>query len=608
MSRPAFRRLRGYASDPSLSTMLETAQINAVTFSVPWEDVQPGPVGEYLEVIDHDPLSACFYKPVNLNDINLVAQDGWAPSESNPQFHQQMVYAVAMKTIGHFERALGRDAMWADHDPVGGQHREFLQRLRIHPHALRAANAFYSPDKKALLFGYFRASNDGVHVPGSTVFTCLSFDIVAHETAHALLDGMHRRFIEPTHPDGLAFHEAFADLVAIFQHFTMPEVLKHQIARTRGDLEKSNMLAELAQEFGRATGCRGALRNALGSKPDPEALRMIVEPHARGSILVAAVFDAFIQICRRRAEPIIGLATQGSGVLPPGHLTLNVVDALAAEAAKVAEHFLNVCIRALDYCPPVDVTFGDYLRALITADADLVPDDPHGYRIAFVEAFRKRGIFPDGVRNLSEESLLWPSCDYRASWLVEKLRRKQPQIQYAASREERWERARDLRAWLHDQLACEPNDDLEKFSAETHLALGASGPSGLRRSKMTNRPVFEVHGLQEVRRAAPDGSLRNQVIVTITQKRDIPAENGQPAFKFRGGTTLIFDLDTLELKYCISKPIDDEARLARQKAFLKDGLPPAIRAAFFGEGRIANRFEPLAMLHGGEWQENHNAE
>ena len=53
-------------------------------------------------------------------------------------------------------------------------------------------------------------------------------------------------------------------------------------------------------------------------------------------------------------------------------------------------HVLNICIRALDYCPPVDLVFGEYLRALITADADLVPDDKHGYRTAFIEAFRNR--------------------------------------------------------------------------------------------------------------------------------------------------------------------------------------------------------------------------
>ena len=185
--------------------------------------------------------------------------------------------------------------------------------------------------------------------------------------------------------------------------------------------------------------------SALGTKPDPEALRTIVEPHARGSILVAAMFDAFLKIYQRRAQRVIGLATQGSGVLPPGALTPNLVDALAQEAAKTALHFLNASIRALDYFPPVDINFGDFLRALITADADLVPSDARGYRIAIVDAFRDRGIFPDGVRNLSEESLLWPSCGYSASWFIEELRTELLKIQYAASRAERWERSRDLR-------------------------------------------------------------------------------------------------------------------------------------------------------------------
>ena len=35
-----------------------------------------------------------------------------------------------------------------------------VQRLRIYPHALRAKNAYYSPDRKALLLGYFTRSDD----------------------------------------------------------------------------------------------------------------------------------------------------------------------------------------------------------------------------------------------------------------------------------------------------------------------------------------------------------------------------------------------------------------------------------------------------------------
>ena len=124
------------------------------------------------------------------------------------------------------------------------------------PHALREENAYYDPIKKALLFGYFparpEAAADGM--PGGMTFSCLSHDIIAHETTHAILDGMQRHFLSPGNRDVLAFHEAFADLVALFQHFTYPEILRHQIARARGDLGTENMLGQLAIQFGKATG------------------------------------------------------------------------------------------------------------------------------------------------------------------------------------------------------------------------------------------------------------------------------------------------------------------------------------------------------------------
>src|SRR6266699_1195476 len=174
VEHPPFRRLRAYAFDPSLSTSLENAVINVVTMHILWEvdpetqeDVlRTGPVGEYLEVVDFDPASDCFYAPVDLNQPYLLAQDGLPPSEGNPQFHQQMVYVVAMTTIRNFERALGRTAFWAPHIIAEGSDGQaaatftesYMQRLRIYPHALREANAYYSPQKKALLFGYFPAS------------------------------------------------------------------------------------------------------------------------------------------------------------------------------------------------------------------------------------------------------------------------------------------------------------------------------------------------------------------------------------------------------------------------------------------------------------------
>ena len=299
-----------------------------------------------------------------------------------------------------------------------------MKRLRVYPHALREANAYYSPEKKALLFGDSpaNAEHPDRYLPGGIVFTCLSHDIITHETTHALLDGMHRRFIEPSNPDTLAFHEAFADIVALFQHFSFPNVLRHQIARNKGNLASRNLLGELAQQFGEAVGNYGALRSAIGEydkttgrwephHPYPREYDTETEPHARGAILVAAVFDAFLAIYNSRSADLMRIAGNATSSHPGSNLSPDLVNRLADEAAKSAQHVLNVCIRALDYCPPVDINFGDYLRAIITADLDLVPDDDRGYRIAFIEAFRRRGIYPRNVKGLSVESLRWPDVE-----------------------------------------------------------------------------------------------------------------------------------------------------------------------------------------------------
>src|SRR6185436_1406767 len=167
----------------------------------------------------------------------------------------------------------------------------------------------------------------------------------------------------------------FADIVALFQHFTFPEVLRQQIAKTRGDLASQSLLGQLAQQFGKAIGQYGALRDAIGEfdqrenkwkprEPDPTDYQTELEPNARGAILVAAVFEAFLSIYKCRIKDLLRIASNGTGVLKRGELHPDLVGRLADEASKSAQHVLNMCIRALDYCPPVDVTFGDYLRAI----------------------------------------------------------------------------------------------------------------------------------------------------------------------------------------------------------------------------------------------------
>ncbi|MDV3277386.1 MAG: hypothetical protein LYZ69_02825 [Nitrososphaerales archaeon] len=596
--QPLYRPLRVYAFDPTLGRTLG----NYMTVNVPFEDLDKGPIGQYLEIIDYDASNDCYYPPVDLNQRSILLEDGLAPDESNPQFHQQMVYAVASETIRRFEHALGRRVRWAF-----GRHSKH-KRLRILPHAMLEANAFYSEELAALVFGYFAATeeDEGLNLPGQTVFTCLSHDIIAHETTHALVHSQRSFLTEPTGPDAPAFHEAFADMVALFQHFSYKDALLETIQRTGGRIYRTDLPAEstsgpggpllqseltgdnpivgLARQFGYAVGLRKSLRAALGTPPNTRELEKYSEPHRRGSILVAAIFDAYFSAYVRRISDLMRISQAAGMQLSSGNLHPDLANRLAETAAKTAGHFLNICIRALDYCPPVDITFGDFLRAMITADYDMVPDDEHEYRTAVIHAFRSRGIVPGGAASYSEESLLWQPPEVGAN--------RVPPVCSGL----------DFDVWKSEsagqEQAREENNAkvLHSFADDNRTLLHLS-PS---------LPI-ETHTFHVVNRVSVDGKILADVVTELIQRRAVltdPDDPDSPKFNFLGGTTLIL-AKSGELRYAVYKPVGEEkddadnARLKRQRDYLTSSEADISSAAYATPEELQQRLKNFAAIHRG---------
>lgn len=536
---PIYRPLKIYTIDPSRRRDEgQSAEIN-----IPFEGLENGPKGMRFRVVKSGMWPLRPYTSVDLNEDSVLMTGGRDPAPTDPVFHHQMVYAVAMSTYSVFRTALGREVSWGFRNA----------RLKLVPHAFENANAQYIRDRERLEFGWYRVeANDKIDMPeGTIIFSCLSHDIIVHELTHALLDGLRVRFDRATNPDVGAFHEAFADLVALLQRFSYREVVRDIIVSTHADLRNEGDWLRLVLELARGKGDPALRVIDLEGKQryDPS-----LPEHDLGTILVSAIIDAFVTIYTRKAAPLIRLATGGKTAVPADQaLSDDLLSQLTRVASRVAGQLLTMCIRAIDYCPPVDITFGEYLRALVTADRDLVPDDPWSYREAMVDAFRKRRIFPYGIPSLTEDALLW---DRPPKQIV------MPELNFGVLR---WsgdpagaakgtEVARQAR--LVGELVCR-RENLDLFG------LADPGDPEFGCDRVEN-PVVE--SVRISRRVGPDGQLAFDLIAEIIQRRHVGGGEGYPPFVFRAGATVVFGAEG-EVRFVISKNIKSKVRFKKQRDF-----------------------------------------
>lgn len=538
---PPVRRIAVFTQDPATPRMdVATGEIE-----LPFQSLEPGPAGTVMKVVDRVEPGGILYEPADLDGLGPGYPTGYRPSVANPRFAQQMSYAVAMKTYESFRRALGRTPQFAfdshPEDTAG-------VRLHIYPHSMAEANAFYDPVRGALLFGYTYSGRavTGLNQPGSIVFTSLSHDVVVHETTHALLDGMRPRFLIPSNPDVLALHEGFADLIALFLRFTYRDLVRRAIDETGGDLT-SKLLTDLARQLGNAVG-NGVdpLRSAVlaaGELADPVPSQHQYSrdkaSHDLGAVLVAAVFDAFRWTFAQKTASLRALAR----LSPATTVSAELKDLLVDAAQRLAEQFLTILIRAIDYCPPADVTFGEFLRALVTGDYDTVPEDRWGYRETFARAFRRYGITIEDVFSLCEDSLLWrppPSwlepiaglgfCDLRHGW--------EPG---ASAPVEEYER----RARILGEFVC--RDEHRRIFGLARARRGGRGGKG-----EVTRPTVE--SVRTLRRNSPDGQVNFDLIAEVVQQRRLPS-----GVWLEGGATIIAD-SRGRVRYSILKNVESRKR------------------------------------------------
>lgn len=487
---------------------------------------------------------------------------GRVVADGTAEFAVQMAYAVSMSLLQRFRDALGRMPDLTPWPGPASALQEF-SKLTLEVGLEEAANAWYDADRVRIVLPHYAARYDSAQRvrAGNRMQTAHSHDIIAHEMAHAVLDGLRPHFCVPSNIDVPAFHEGFADLVALFARFAHEGALRTAIARAGGDVT-DKLLIELAAQFGRTAVNRdGGLRTSLLDLAEVDDGRLsryrhedYREPHARGAVLVSAVFAAYRRVFRRRTAH---LACVGSNA----PLAAPLVAAYAHEAARVAQHFFRIVTRAIDYLPPADVTFGDYLRAMLSADADVVPEDPLGYREELIHAFCRYRIDIPDVADLSESELLWRGPDRRAFELrsLRTMARKLPVIESFQHRKDGYgrllQRRKDRAGYVREFLY----DNRTRWNQ-----LGLVPPGG----EFAPAVIESVRGLRR-RGYAPDSF---EFVVEIAQARRLG-----PDIELWGGCTLIVD-EHGSIRLVIRKRVDNQARADRLVQFWR------------GEGRAYARW------------------
>lgn len=428
----------------------------------------------------------------------------------DPYFHQLNAWAVVQRVLEFYEEpsALGRPVPWG----FDGN------RLIVVPHAGYGENAFYDRQSKSLQLYYYGDVQD-------PCYTCLSHDIIAHEAGHAILDGVRPMYLQFSSLQTLAFHEYIADLTAILLALHNKDIRRF-VSQTAEGLSGANVMADLAKEFGQEVAGREYLRTAF-NKETMTTVRDSLVPHTVSQVLTGAMWEVLVAIAAR-------------------HLAKNEARQKVTPAQALwwaADRFRRVALQPLDLCPPCDLQFVDYAKAVIRNDIITNPVDEQGYRPIMLQVFHDRKLCECDYQPVQE---LPENCAFKEVMASDR-------VDFMYHSIERISRSRtaayDFLSDNRRQLLIPYHQDLRVVDLYDAIKYGAG-------AERLPREVVLEYGWQQI------------VPLTPTAERDFGQWNGKH-FTMDCGGTLVFD-DRGNLLSWFRKPgtehlSPEQARKIRQK-------------------------------------------
>jgi hypothetical protein len=298
------------------------------------------------------------------------------PEENPLEFDAVHTFTIVRQVLTMFRRALNRMQITQNFNWSWGP-----EPINVYPRAGLDANAYYSRNDKALRFFYFHPSNNEDR---PLIYTCRSFDIVAHEVGHAALDSLKPEFMSNSwHPQTGGLHESFGDLTAIFTMLAQMDVCEAIIVESKADLHSRSFFPALAEQFGEALGRPMGLRNADN---DLKMSDVSTEVHDISRVFTGAIYDILADFFELYQDP--GLFDQAESLF------------------RIGKYLTSLVIASIWQGPDANATYTDIALKMIELEED---DDR---KEILREQFRKREILnaPGGVVGVRPGVLSWDKC------------------------------------------------------------------------------------------------------------------------------------------------------------------------------------------------------
>jgi len=289
-----------------------------------------------------------------------------------PEFDQVNAFYYTTFTLRMYERYAKRSIPWAF----------AASRIRIDPHVGNNANAFYDEQNQLLGFHTFTYED-------RELSTAQSADIVSHEAAHAILDGIRDLYNESFGLGTRAFHESFSDITTVLVALHDDSLIRRLLKWTNGNLRMTTFVSEVAERLvqlvkegdGYLSEHTLYLRNAFNqfkAKPFDELpftpldpLELCRQEHSYSRLFSGAFYDILVGIYERMKDE-------------------GVAEYIALYKAR--DLIGQLLMMAVEAGPVGEMTFDDIARTFLSMD-DVLYQGQNNEIIKHV--FAERGILSE---------------------------------------------------------------------------------------------------------------------------------------------------------------------------------------------------------------------